>query len=50
MFRSREIYELVRLDSTSARCIDGSPYSYYLSRTGNDSKILFLMVGGAWCG
>ena len=44
-----EYFDLVKLNSTSALCLDGSPASYYISRNGNPSKILLLFEGGAWC-
>ena len=43
-----EIYDLVKLNSSSALCLDGSPGSYYVSQTGDPSKILILFQGGGW--
>jgi hypothetical protein len=45
------MYDLVRLNSTSALCLDGSPGSYYISRDGDPSKIFIYFQGGGWsCG
>jgi hypothetical protein len=43
------IFDLVKLDSGSALCLDGSPGSYYISRDGDPKKILIEFLGGAWC-
>lgn len=32
-------FDLVRLNSTSALCLDGSPGAYYISRDGDPKKI-----------
>jgi hypothetical protein len=44
-----EYYDLVKLNSTSALCLDGSHASYYISRQGDSSKILLFFAGGSWC-
>ena len=45
-----ESYDLVKLNTTTALCLDGSPASYYISRTGNLSKILLFFEDGGYCG
>lgn len=45
-----EYYDLVKLNSTTALCLDGSPASYYISRNGDPSKVMLYFQGGGWCG
>ena len=47
---SNAYFNLFKLNSTSALCLDGSPGAYYLSRTGDPSKIYLEFEGGGWCG
>ena len=36
-------------EQTEAKCLDGSPASFYV-RKGDPKKFIFLFPGGAWCG
>jgi hypothetical protein len=43
------VFDLVKLNSSTALCLDGSPGAYYISRDGDPSKILLYFAGGGWC-
>lgn len=49
-FSANAVFDLVKLNSTSAVCLDGSPAAYYVSQTGNPNKIYLEFEGGGWCG
>ena len=44
------VFNLVKLNSTSALCLDGSPGAYYISEDGNQKKIYLEFLGGGMCG
>lgn len=46
----KETYELVRLKTDAAYCLDGSAGSYYISKKGDPKKILLFFQGGGWFG
>ncbi len=37
------------LNSSTALCLDGTSSAYYVSRTGDSSKVLIYIQGGGWC-
>jgi len=39
----------VHLSDAKAKCLDGSPYSYYVSPGTNKTKFVFNHQGGGWC-
>lgn len=39
----------VELSAPKAKCLDGSPYSYYISKGSDASKFYFNHQGGGWC-
>lgn len=43
------LYQKVVLDDPNAKCLDGSPGAYFVSK-GDSSKILIFIEGGGWCG
>ena len=47
---SDAMFNLVKLNSTSALCLDGSPGAYYLSEDGDQKKIYLEFLGGGMCG
>jgi len=41
--------QLERVEVGGARCLDGSPYSYYISKGSSPTKFYFNHQGGGWC-
>ncbi len=48
-FSADAIFDLVKLTTAGAVCLDGSPAAYYISRDGDPSKIYLEFEGGGWC-
>eukprot|EP01113_Clastostelium_recurvatum_P025069 TRINITY_DN3008_c0_g1_i7.p1 TRINITY_DN3008_c0_g1~~TRINITY_DN3008_c0_g1_i7.p1 ORF type:complete len:367 (+),score=50.78 TRINITY_DN3008_c0_g1_i7:20-1120(+) len=46
---SNTVLNRVEVASSSAKCLDGSPYSYYVSPGSTPSKFYINMQGGGWC-
>lgn len=49
-FSADAMFDLVKLTTGGAVCLDGSPGAYYISRDGDPSRIYLEFEGGGWCG
>jgi hypothetical protein len=48
-WKKTEFYDLIKLNTSSALCLDGSNANYQISTSGDPSKLLIYFQGGAWC-